>query len=166
MDKHEILANPGQARDRAFENGYANLVFLDLSPGSIAEIRRAVEKYEPLAVFVDQMANMECRSENKVEKNEILAARLRALAKKYDIITFIIHQASESAYSKLVLEKNDMYFSNVGVQGQMDLMLGIGSDAWHEQQNRRVMSITKNKISGDHSYFPITVNPSKSQIVA
>lgn len=159
MTEDEIRANPRQARDLAVANGYNNLVYKDLQPGSLREIRVLVEKHEPDIVFVDQMANMECRSSNKVEKNEILAAGMRAMAKRFNFISVIVHQASDSAYGKNHLEKNDMYFSNVGVQGMMDVMIGIGMDASYEQQGLRMLCLTKNKRSGRHDSVPARVRP-------
>jgi len=164
MTEEEIRANPRQARSNAIDNGYNNLVYKDLQPGSLREIRVLVERYSPAIVFVDQMANMECRSSNKVEKNEILAAGMRALAKRFEFVSIIIHQASDSAYGKNHLEKNDMYFSNVGVQGMMDVMIGIGMDASYEQQDLRMLCLTKNKRSGRHDSVPVRVLPQISRV--
>ena len=164
MTKEEIRANPKEARKRAVANGYNNLIFKELTPGSLREVRALVEKFEPEVVFIDQMANMECRSSSKVEKNEILACGLRAMAKKYSYVSIIVHQASDDAYGKNILEKNHLYYSNVGVQGQMDLMIGIGMDASYEQQDLRMLCLTKNKLSGNHENFPIKVNPALSRV--
>lgn len=164
MTKQEIRAEPNKARQLAAKNGYNNLIFKELTPGSLREIRSLVEKYEPDVVFIDQMANMECRSSSKVEKNEILACGLRAMAKKYNYVSIIVHQASDDAYGKNILQKNHMYYSNVGVQGQMDVMIGIGMDASYEQQDLRMLCLTKNKLSGNHENFPVRVVPSLSRV--
>ena len=165
MTKEEIRDNPSAARRAAIENGWNNLIFKELTPGSLREVRTLVEKYNPAVVFIDQMANMECRSSSKVEKNEILACGFRAMAKKYQYVSIIIHQASDDAYGKNVLEKNHMYYSNVGVQGQMDLMIGIGMDSTYEQQNLRMLCLTKNKLSGNHENFPVRVDPQLSRVL-
>lgn len=164
MTKEEIRQDPSVARDLAVQNGYNNLVFKELTPGSLREVRTLIEKYSPDVVFVDQMANMECRSSSKVEKNEILACGLRAMAKKYGVVMVIVHQASDDAYGKNILEKNHMYYSNVGVQGQMDVMIGIGMDASYDQQDLRMLCLTKNKLSGNHENFPVSVVPSLSRV--
>lgn len=164
MTKEEIRANPSEAKRIAMRNGWNNLIFKELTPGSLREIRALVEKYKPEVVVVDQMANMECRSSNKVEKNEILASGLRAMAKKYNYVSIIVHQASDDAYGKNVLEKNHLYFSNVGVQGQMDIMIGIGMDNSYQQQNLRMLCLTKNKLSGNHENFPVRVNEALSRV--
>jgi len=165
MNKHEIIKNPVEAEVRATENGYNNLVFLDMTPGTVAEIRTAVEKYKPDVVFTDQMANMDGNDVNKVEKNEWLASRLRSLAKKYMFVSVILHQASDDAYGKLVLEKNHMYYTNVGVQGQMDVMIGVGMDQNFENQSKRMFTLTKNKITGIHEPFPVVINEQLSSII-
>lgn len=164
LTKEEIREDPRQATRMAKNNGYDNLVFKELTPGSLREVRTLIERYEPEVVFIDQMANMECRSTSKVEKNEILACGLRAMAKKYNVVMVIVHQASEDAYGKNILEKNHMYYSNVGVQGQMDVMIGIGMDASYEQQNLRMLCLTKNKLSGNHENFPVNVIPELSRV--
>ena len=166
MTREDLLANPAAARVAASSNGYGNLVFYEMSPGSIFDIKRAIERYEPEIVVVDQMANMETHANfTKVEKNEYLAMQLRAIAKKYQVVTIIVHQASDSAYGNLVVEKNDMYFSNVGVQGQMDVMIGIGMDDAFEQQNKRMICLTKNKIGANHDSFPVVVKPELSKVI-
>ena len=164
MTKEEIRSNPSQARQAASHNGYNNLVFKEMTPGSLREVRSLVEKYKPSVVFIDQMANMECRSSSKVEKNEILACGLRSIAKKYGLVMIIVHQASDDAYGKNILQKNHMYYSNVGVQGQMDVMIGIGMDASYEQQDLRMICLTKNKLSGNHENFPVKVIPRLSRV--
>jgi hypothetical protein len=102
----------------------------------------------------------------KVEKNEYLALKIRSIAKQYGLVSIIVHQASDSAYGKLGIEKNDMYYSNVGVQGQMDIMIGIGMDDTYEQQNKRMLCLTKNKISSDHSHIPVIIDPHLSKVLS
>jgi len=165
MDKASMMAAPQRAKEIAYNNGFGNLIFFEMSPGNISEISRQVERHKPDIVFVDQMANMGTSANfTKTEKNEYLSVRLRELAKKHSIVTVILHQASDSAYGNLFVQKNDMYYSNVGVQGQMDVMIGIGMDAAYDQQNKRMICITKNKLSGNHDNFPINIDPSISKV--
>lgn len=165
MTKDEIIRDPRAAKELAVQNGYNNLVFKEASPGSLFDIKRAIDKHQPDVIFVDQMANMETRGNfTKVEKNEYLASRIRSMAKKHEVVSVIIHQASESAYGNAILQKNDMYYSNVGVQGQMDVMIGIGMDAGMEQQDKRMLCLTKNKISSKHANIPVSVDPYTSAV--
>jgi len=166
MTKKEMQDNPQEAEEIAYAQGFDKLVFLNLSPGTVPEIRRAVERYSPDVLIVDQMANLDSGNKlSKVEKNEYLATQFRSIAKKYDIANIMVHQASDSAYGKAMLDKNDLYYSNVGVQGQMDVMIGLGMTPDMERENKRMISLCKNKISGDHSSFPITVDPLTSSVI-
>ena len=166
MSKHDIQATPQRAKELAFDNGFGNLIFYSMEPGNVYEVQKQIEKYRPDAVFIDQMANMGTggASYSKVEKNEYLASKFRSMAKKYGTVNVILHQASDSAYGNLYMNTNDLYYSNVGVQGQMDIMIGIGMDQLFEQQNRRMLCITKNKLSGNHEAFPVTVQPEISKV--
>lgn len=165
MTREEMMNNRDEARRLAYGNGFQNLIFYEMAPGSIFDIKRMIDRYEPTILIVDQMANMDTRAQfTKVEKNEYLSLKLRSLAKQYGLVSIIVHQASDSAYGKLSIEKNDMYYSNVGVQGQMDVMIGIGMDERYEQQNRRMLCLTKNKISSDHSHIPVLINPYLSKV--
>lgn len=165
MDRDEMMLNRAEARKRAVANGFDNLIFYEMSPGSLYDIKKMVEKYKPNILVVDQMANMETKANfTKVEKNEYLSLRLRSLAKQNGLVNIIVHQASDSAYGKLSIEKNDMYYSNVGVQGQMDVMIGIGMDDMYEQQGRRMLCLTKNKLNSDHSHIPVAVEERLSKV--
>ena len=165
MGREEMMSDRSEARRLAFEHGYGNLVFYEMAPGSVFDIKRMLDRYEPDVLVIDQMANMETRAQfTKVEKNEYLALKLRSLAKQYGLVNVILHQASDSAYGKLAVEKNDMYYSNVGVQGQMDVMIGVGMDEQYEQMGRRMLCLTKNKISSDHSHIPVKVDPHLSKV--
>jgi len=165
MERAGLLIDRDKTLQTAIDNGFLNLIYKDMRPGNVGEIRRLIERYSPTLVVVDQMANMDCRNNNKVEKNEILAADLRSIAQKYDVVTLIVHQASEAAYGNLVLEKQDLYFSNVAVQGQMDVMIGIGQNESYMQENKIMIRLAKNKISSDHGWFPVRIDPLRSSII-
>jgi len=165
MDRDTMIQHKAEARRRALENGYSNLVFYEMDPGSIFGIKAMVEKHKPDILIVDQMANMDTRGNfTKVEKNEYLSVRLRSMGKKHGLVNIILHQASDSAYGKLAIEKNDMYYSNVGVQGQMDVMIGMGMDEVFHQQGKRMLCLTKNKLNSDHSHIPVRVDERVSKV--
>ena len=165
MNQEQMDADRPKAYQIAQDKGYGNLVFYEMKPGSLFDIKRAVERYEPDILVVDQMANMETVGNfTKVEKNEHLALKIRSIAKKYDMVSIIVHQASDSGYGKLHLEKNDMYYSNVGVQGQMDVMIGIGMDDMYEQQDKRMLCLTKNKINSNHANIPVKIDPHLTKV--
>lgn len=166
MTKKEMLEDQEKARQEAYRVGMANLVFKPMSPGSVNEIRQLVKRYEPKILIVDQMANLTAdKNLSKVEKNEYLATKLRALTQQEGLVTVIVHQASDDAYGKKFLDKNHLYYSNVGVQGAQDVMIGIGMDRDMEQLNQRMICITKNKLSSNHDCYPVRVDPHLSRVV-
>jgi archaellum biogenesis ATPase FlaH len=165
MNKHQMQDNRELAIKKAYDNGIGNLLFAALDPGTIHDIEAAIKQHNPEVVFVDQMANLMCGKQfSKVEKCEHLAAELRSLAQRYGVANVIVHQASDSANGKLILDKSDMYFSNVGIQGQMDVMLGIGMDEVFHDNHQRMLCLTKNKLSGNHSSWPVIVQEDLSLV--
>lgn len=159
MTKEEVLEDPELAELNAHNAGYDNLVFAPLCPGSLSDIRRLIDKHKPDVVFVDQLPNLHAPSMSKVEKMDYLTAGMRNLCKQYDIVGISVAQGAESAMDKLVLDLGDVYFSNVAAQGNVDLMFGIGKNAEYDMTNRRMISVCKNKITGDHSPFVVNINP-------
>ena len=166
LNRDEILADRRGAYDLALSRGFANLIMKSATPGTIPELRRDIEIHSPEIVVINQLANMECsKTFSKVEKLEWLASQTRTLAKKFNIVSILVHQAGERAYGKQILDKNDMYFSNVGLQAAQDIMLGIGMTADDLRENRRWMNITVNKNTGRLDVFPFTVDTTTSRII-
>ena len=165
MNRHEILRDPQEAERRAVKNGYGNLVFASLSPGTLSDIRRLVSRHEPDVLVVDQVPNLYTKSASKVEKLEYLASEIRNITKANNMVGVSLAQAAESAQNKMYLELGDVYFSNVGVQAAVDVMIGLGADAQMLNSNQRMISLCKNKITGNHSPFPVSIDPLLSKVI-
>jgi len=150
MTKPEIEQNPAKAAARAEKAGYSNLTYLDLKPGTEAEIRKLVEEYRPKVLMIDQIRNLDMREPSKVLALEKAATMMRNIAKKYGLVAVSITQAADSATGKVMLDRGDIDFSNIGIPGTADLMIGIGADMEMEQRGQRLLSLVKNKISGNH----------------
>lgn len=162
MTKHEILKNPEKSEERARSHGYDNLVFASLSPGDIADVRRLVSKHKPDVVVVDQLPNLTSNLP-PVEKLGFLAQEVRNIGKAHDLVMISVAQAG--AHHKLVLDLGDVYFSNVAIQGAVDVMVGLGSNEEYDRANRRMVSLAKNKLSGNHEPFPVIIQPELSRIL-
>jgi archaellum biogenesis ATPase FlaH len=160
MTKQQILENPEEAEKRAFERGYGNVVVASLSPGNFFEIRKLVEKYNPDVVVLDQLRNLEVSSESRVLQLEKAATEARNLAKKYGLVVVSVTQAGDSAEGVAVLGRSDVDFSKTGIPATLDVMIGIGADASMEKHGLRTISLCKNKLSGNHDHFTVTINPS------
>jgi len=160
MSKYEIINNPDEANDRALEKGYGNLVVASLAPGTIPEIEQLMQQYEPDVVYINQVRNLYIpKSDGLVQQLERASGKIRNLGKKYNCVTVQITQAGDSATNKLILAMNDVDNSKTGFQASFDLMIGIGMDMNYEASNRRMVNLPKNKVSGRHEAFPVTVDP-------
>ena len=157
--KAQILKKPDDAELRARAKGYDLLTVASLAPGNFFEVRKLVEKYEPKVVILDQLRNMEVYSESRVQALEKAATEARNLAKRHGVLVVSVTQAGESAERKAVLERDDIDFSKTGIPAQVDLMIGIGADENMERLGLRTISLPKNKLSGNHDHFAVTINP-------
>ena len=165
MERRDILANPKDVETRLYEAGYENLVFVSLSPGSVNDVRGLVRKYKPDVFIVDQIRNLySSKNLTKVESLEYIAQCMRNLAKETNAVGISVTQAGASAEGKLVLGLNDVDFSNTGIPSTADLMIGLGTTVEYDKSNRRVLSLPKNKISGEHSSITISVDPVLSRV--
>lgn len=159
LTKTEIFQDPRRARDLAEQQGFSNIKFISLSPGSLRQIEEFVEKEEPRWIIVDQLRNLAIKSESRTNQLEAAATGIRNILKKYNIVGVSVTQAGDSAEGKAVLEMGDIDYSNTGIPAQADVLLGIGATTEQINQGIRVFSLSKNKVGGEHDSFPVRINP-------
>ncbi len=104
------------------------------------------------------------KSESKTGSLEVAAKSARRLAKRNRLLVVSVTQAADSATGRVVLGRGDVHNSNVGIPGQVDLMLGVGADEQMEQRGLRELTLVKNKISGCRDHFTVKVNPILSRV--
>ncbi|AUR81858.1 AAA domain protein [Vibrio phage 1.015.O._10N.222.51.E5] len=164
----EVMKDKHKALEIARSRGYGNIIFASLSPGSTEDVRELCREHTPDVCVLDQIHKLHLsgvkNQPGKVEILERLASDMRDFYKKEKITGISLTQASESAIGKLMLERQDVYYSNIGVQGHMDVMLGIGMNKEYEAQNRRCIAVTKNKASGQFSYVDVKLTPTLSKV--
>jgi KaiC/GvpD/RAD55 family RecA-like ATPase len=165
-DKAACHMEPDAAYEKALENGYDNWVATKLTPGSIPEIERECEKWEPDVLVVDQLRNLRMREDNYVQKLEKAAAAVRQIGKKYNCLVLSATQAGDSATDKPVLDMGDVDSSNTGIPAQADVMVGISATPDDFELDRRMVSLPKNKRSGDHTSFPVKLDKTRSRIMS
>ena len=129
-------------------DAYENWNMLHRAGCTIGDITAQVEKIRPTLVVVDQIKNLSCKQDNRALQLDTLARQVRELGPTYNCITMSITQAGDSAHNKLVLEQNDVEWSNTGIPGASCLMVGLGVDAEFEATGKRMISIPRNKING------------------
>lgn len=160
----DILQDPDSAEARAREIGYNNITFVGLDPGSLWEIRALVAKHKPDVLIVDQIRHVQAKSENRTTQLEAVAQGIRNIARRYNLAAISITQGADSARDKLVLDMGDVDSSNVGIPGACDGLLMIGSNDEYRRIGARMLTLAKNKISGNHDSWPIQIIPQISRI--
>lgn len=160
----EILKDPDAADVVAARHGFDNLIFASLAPGGIRDVEQLCDEYRPDVVVVDQLSNLYTPNLSKVEALEWLAKQMRSICKSRNIVGISITQAADSAQNKLVLDMGDVYFSNVAIQAQVDVMIGIGMDKTAEAAGIRMLSLCKNKLNGNHQPVQVQVIPELSKV--
>ena len=166
LDRMAVLHNPDDADRIAHEAGMKNLIWAGLSPGTFWEIRSLIEKYKPDILFVDQIRNINVGGEGLVNVLEKAGMEMRSIAKKYNVLSISVTQAGDSATDKLVLSMSDIDSSKTGLPATIDLMIGVGVDDRFEAEDKRMFSLTKNKISGEHGYFPVKIDRKISKVTS
>ena len=163
--KYEVHDNPEDAMKIAMDNGYGNVILASLSPGSPREIQKLITEYAPDVLVIDQLRNLSVgKTEGFTQQLEAAATAARRLGKRNNCLTVSVTQAGDSASGKAVLEMGDVDNSNTGIPAQADVMIGIGATQEDEAQGRRVLSLPKNKRSGNHEFFAVGIDPSISLV--
>jgi len=162
LSKYTIKGREEEAQALIDKAGWNNLVYADLAPGTFPRIERLVRKHRPKILVLDQLSNINVstsKSDSKTGSLEQAAKEARRLGKQYECVVLSVTQAADSATGRAVLGRGDVYNSNVGIPGQLDLQLGIGADEGMEARGLREISIVKNKISGNHDHFTVQFDP-------
>tara|TARA_R100000008_G_scaffold43679_1_gene25313 strand:- start:349 stop:1536 length:1188 start_codon:yes stop_codon:yes gene_type:complete len=162
----DVIDNPDEVENVVKQKGYDNLILKSLSPGTFRDIQSLIDQHGVDVVIINQLRNIWVGKEGRVEQMEIAATSARNLAKKNDILVIGVTQAGDSGTNKLRLEMGDIDFSNTGMPAQMDLIIGVGSNEEYDSKSWRMISLPKNKLSGEHVYFPVLVDTKINKITS
>lgn len=153
----QIKEQPYEAINRARARGYDNVVFVGIGGGSLEDIKALCAKHTPNVLVVDQIRNIEARSENRTTQLEAVARGMRNLAREHDLVAVSVTQGADSSRDKLVLDMGDVDGSNVGIPGAADIMLMIGVNEDYNRKDHRVLTLAKNKVGGIHEHWPVGI---------
>jgi hypothetical protein len=134
--------------------GEDRLRLVHMQPGTVEEIRRDIEEFQPEFVFVDQIRNLASGESDLTPRLEANATKFRNLIASTGVVGVGIAQArdasqSHNADSPVWLGTGDIADSRVGLPSQMDLIIGIGGNADMLRRNQRSISLCKNKLASD-----------------
>lgn len=137
------------------------LTMVRMTPGSISELSDLVAKHSPSVLILDQIRNLDGPEDGMTRKMEANAIRFRSLLGKARLLGISVSQAGDRSQGHdtdgpLYLSAGDVDSSRVGLPGQTDLMLGIGSNRDLMARGTRMISFCKNKLfSGVRSREPL-----------
>lgn len=158
LTDQEIHANPARAKELADKYGMRNFTLIGVAPGNPKQIEALIDKLKPRWVVIDQIRNLDMNEGNKALALDKASTFGRNMAKKYDCIVVSTTQAGDSATNKRALDMGDVDWSNVGVQAQADLLIGMGANEQDMEQDVRYLRLLKNKLTGREETFPVKLN--------
>ena len=153
-----IRKNPEKAQAFVEAKGWENVVWAELAPGTIGDIRALIDEHKPDVLIVDQIRNLDTGEKNYVQGFQRAAQSMRNFAKKDNLLAISVTQAGDSANGKAILGRGDIDGSNVGIPGACDTMIGLGANQEQEFQGLRTISFAKNKIGGNKTPVNVFMN--------
>ena len=130
------------------EKGLDNLTLIETPSGTMRHLEDIIKDRSPDILIVDQLRNIKSAQENRVLQLEEVQRGIRELGKKYDCVSVSVTQAGATAEGKPYLDMGDVDHSRTGIAGACDAMIGIGATYDMLQNDERMISTPKNKLSG------------------
>lgn len=169
--KQDLQENYTACHERAVESGWENLSVVPLGPGNTGDLKTWAGSGVD-CLIIDQLLNLESGQDDSLAAKSTVSKALRSVGKNNNIITVGLAQANirkdkfGNTNPKLILDKGDVYGSNVAVPGDLDLMIGLGINEEFQQKDYRYVNICKNKVSGRNIGFPVRVIPAINKVVS
>lgn len=165
----DFQGNADKIIELANSRGLDNITFVELTPGTLAEIEMGIVEYKPDLVIVDQLAGIEVGESNPVRAIDRAARGFRTLLLKHGVVGISVSQAGDRTerhgqIPPAFLSMGDVYGSRTGLPAQVDLMLGIGYDDDMYQRDVRGISLPKNKLGGSHTGFKVRIDKQQSRV--
>lgn len=164
LTEDQIRENEYQARAIAESKNFKNFMYAGLEPGTLKQIEDLVVENKPDILIVDQIRNLRINEQNYVLQLEKAARGIRTITQKYSLVGISVTQAGDSAARKDILDMGDIDYSNTGIPGACDLILGFGCKEVDFEAGYRVISLPKNKISGVKNPLRVSFNPVLARI--
>jgi len=116
---------------------------------TMAEVEQYIQDFRPKIVFIDQGTKVYIPGDySEVKKLQQLYNRYRQLAGQNNTAIITLGQADATCANRRYLKLNNMDMSKVGIPGELDLAIGIGKTDEEGFEQRRYLSICKNKLTG------------------
>ena len=140
--------------EKALNGDLERLVVIDKTYMSVADIDRALQRYNAKIIIIDQIwkvRGFEKTSTSDIDRYAQIATYMRDLAKKHGPV-LCTSQIDEKAEGVRYPDMARLYNSKTAVQGEADVILMIGRD--HDAPNSiRFLHAPKNKLTLGESKF-------------
>lgn len=142
-----------------------NIILVDAVGMSIEEANAVVASNKPDVVVFDQLDKFSVQGSFAAthERLKEVYVKAREIAKRNSCLGIGVCQASADAEGKRELTFDMMDMSKTGKAGEADLIIGVGKDAQVEENFRRYLTLSKNKLSGWHGMITVNFDPSRCQ---
>ena len=164
IDQDDLFDRKDEVMSKARELGYDLCTFSGLDPGSIETIESMLRRDSYDVLVIDQLRNLQSRTENNTLRLEAVAQGARNLARRHNVLVVSVTQAGESARDKLVLNSGDIDGSNIGMPGACDVIVMIGCKDEFYERDLRKMTLAKNKRGGVHDSFTVAIDRWHSRV--
>lgn len=165
VDKYSAIASKDRII-KAWDKAIGNKLKMADNIEHIHEVEQYIDAYSPKLVMIDQGTKVNIPGEyNKVEKLQQLYNRYRQLAIKNNMVIITLGQADASCENKKHLKLGNMDNSKIGIPGELDIAIGIGSTDEEGFETRRYLSVCKNKLTGSHGHGQVTFYNTKCTYV-
>ena len=148
----------------ALEEQLGRLYVKRMDPGSAREIEAVIKKFKPDAIIVDQLINLNEKSMEGLAKS---SSMLRSLGGHHGVTMVPLTQADEAADGRIILGAHNIFMSKTAVQGDADILVGLGADASYVSMNKLHINVLKDKVpGGGHGHFPVTIDRSIGKLIS
>ncbi len=118
-------------------------------------IERHLSAGEYSILGINVLSKLQIRTkEEGVERLALIGAWCRDMASRYGVAVVAITQADASAEGERWLHQAQLYGSKTALQGEADILLMIGKTHDPGNEDRRFISVVKNKTGGDSGTDP------------
>tara|TARA_R100001224_G_scaffold112114_2_gene93807 strand:+ start:674 stop:1810 length:1137 start_codon:yes stop_codon:yes gene_type:complete len=166
--QEELFMKKGEAK-KMFSEIAPNLTMVDNVDASIEWLNVYCENKKPDILIIDQLdkINVQGSFARTDEKLRAIYTKFREVCKRHNLFGIGISQASADAESKTNVTYAMMENSKTGKAAEADLIIGIGkSDITDNNDERRYLTISKNKLTGFHGNIVCNLDISKSRFTA
>lgn len=168
-DKQLLISRPEACRKEFYNRGGNRLKLYDEACISIEDIEEILKTHNAKIIVVDQSDKLHFIGHSKlgdVARLQMVYAKLRELAKKYNVHILTVGQASQSAENKKWLLLTDLDSSKTLKPGEFDYIIGIGRTFEYSSshvEDVRYLHLCKNKLgTGQHAQLETLFDATKA----